>query len=155
LALRAKEVISLRFEDIDWIEGTLKIRSGKSLRERSLPLSKDVGQALAKYLREGRPKSSSQFVFLRHIPPHRPFATSGAVSSIAKHAFIRAGIRFPRMGAHLFRHTAATQMICRGASFKEIADILGHKSIETTGIYAKLDMTSLASVVLPWPGGVK
>ena len=155
LAVRAKEVISLRLEDIDWIEGTVAIRSNKSLRERSLPLSQDVGHALAKYLREGRPTSPSRFVFLRHTSPHDPFVTSGAISYIAKQAFTRAGIKLPRMGAHAFRHTAATLMISRGASFKEIADVLGHKSIDTTGIYAKLDMASLAAVVLPWPGGVK
>jgi integrase/recombinase XerD len=155
LAVRAKEVISLRLEDIDWIEGTLKIRSKKSLRERSLPLTQDVGQAVAKYLREGRPRSPSRFVFLQHKSPHQPFGTSGAISYIAKQAFTRAGIKLPRMGAHVFRHTAATRMVCRGVSFKEIADILGHKSIDTTGIYAKLDLAGLASVVLPWPGGVK
>lgn len=155
LAMRAKEVVSLRFEDIDWIEGTVKIRSSKSLRERSLPLTKDVGQALAKYLREGRPKSPSRFVFLKHVSPHHPFGTSGAISYLVRQAFTRAGLKLPRMGAHVFRHTAATQMICGGASFKEVADILGHKSIDTTGIYAKLDITSLASVVLPWPGGLK
>jgi integrase/recombinase XerD len=155
LAVRAKEVISLRLEDIDWVEGTLTIRSKKSLRERSLPLTQDVGEALAKYLREGRPVSPSRFVFLQHNSPHQPFVTSGAISYIAKQAFTRAGIKLPRMGAHAFRHTAATRMICRGASFKEIADILGHKSIDTTGIYAKLDMAGLASVVLPWPGGAK
>jgi integrase/recombinase XerD len=155
LAVRAKEVISLRLEDIDWIEGTVTIRSKKSLRERRLPLTQDVGQAVAKYLREGRPASPSRFVFLQHKSPHQPFVTSGAISYIAKQAFTRAGIQLPRMGAHAFRHTAATRMICGGASFKEIADILGHKSIDTTGIYAKLDMAGLASVVLPWPGGVK
>ena len=155
LALRAKEVISLRFEDIDWIEGTVKIRSRKSLCERRLPLTEDVGKALAKYLRGGRPKSPSRFVFLQCVTPHHPFGTSGAISYIVRQAFTRAGLKLPRMGAHVFRHTAATQMICGGASFKEVADILGHKSIDTTGIYAKLDIKSLASVVLPWPGGLK
>lgn len=155
LAVRAKEVISLRLEDIDWIEGTVKIRSSKSLRERSLPLTKDIGQALAKYLREGRPKSPSRFVFLQHKSPNQPFGTSGAVSYIVHQSLTRAGIKLPRMGAHVFRHSAATLMICRGASFKEVADILGHKSINTTSIYAKLDMTSLAAVILPWPGGGK
>ena len=67
----------------------------------------------------------------------------------------RAGIQLPRMGAHVFRHTAATQMLCRGSSFKEIADVLGHKSIDTTAIYAKLDLVGLAKIALPWPGGVR
>ncbi len=155
LAVRAKEVISLRLDDIDWIEGTIKIRSSKSLRERTLPLTKDVGQALAAYLREGRPKSPSRFVFLHHKAPNHPFVTSGAVSYIVHQSLARAGLKLPRMGAHICRHTAATCMMRRGASFKEVADVLGHKSINTTGIYAKLDMTSLASVAMPWPGGGK
>jgi site-specific recombinase XerD len=155
LAVRAKEVISLRLEDIDWIEGTVKIRSSKSLRERNLPLTEDVGRALARYLREGRPKSPSPFVFLKHGSSHHPLVTSGAVSHVVQQALARAGIKLPRMGAHVFRHTAATRMVCGGASFKEVADVLGHKSIDTTGIYAKLDITSLASVALPWPGGDK
>lgn len=155
LAVRAKEVISLRFEDIDWIEGTVKIQSSKSHRERILPLTKDVGRALARYVREGRQNSSSSFVFLQQVAPYHPFATSGAISYIVRQAFTRAGLKLPRMGAHVFRHSLATQMICGGASFKEIADILGHQSIDTTGIYAKLDIASLASAVLPWPGGLK
>jgi site-specific recombinase XerD len=155
LAVRAKEVISLRLDDIDWIEGIVKIRSSKSLCERSLPLTKDVGRALARYLRQGRPRSPSRFVFLQSKPPNSPFTTSGAVSYIVRQSLTRAGIKLPRMGAHVFRHTAATRMICRGATFKEVADILGHKLIDTTGIYAKLDLRNLASVVLPWPGGGK
>ena len=118
-------------------------------------LLKTLEHALAKYLREGRPKSPSRFVFLKNVSPHHPFGTSGAISYLVRQAFTRAGLKLPRMGAHVLRHTAATQMICGGASFKEVADILGHKSIDTTGIYAKLDITSLASVVLPWPGGLK
>lgn len=155
LGIRAKEVTALRLEDLDWIEGKLVIRSSKSLRERSLPLSREVGNALVAYLRHGRPSSPSRFVFLRHTGCCTPLTTSGAVTQIVRRTLRRANIELPRMGAHVFRHTAATQMLCRGATFKEIADVLGHKSIETTGIYAKLDLAGLAAVSLPWPGGEK
>ena len=153
--LRAKEVMSLRLEDVDWTEGKLKIRSSKSLRERTLPLPNDVGKALVNYLRSGRPRSASRVFFLKHTPPYDPFSTSGTISVIVQRALKRAGIKLTRMGAHVFRHTAATQMLRLGSSFKEIADVLGHKSIDTTAIYAKLDLAGLAEIALPWPGGVK
>jgi site-specific recombinase XerD len=155
LGVRAKEIILLRLEDINWIEGTITFRSTKSLRERTLPLTKDVGQSLVQYLQKGRPKSTSRFVFLRRTSPNHEFQTSGAVSYIVHQYLTRAGLNLSRMGAHVFRHTAATDMIRRGVSFKEVADILGHQSIDTTAIYAKVDLTNLASVALPWPGGDK
>lgn len=155
LGVRAKEIIQLRLEDINWSEGTMTFRSTKSLRERTLPLTKDVGQSLAQYLQKGRPQSTSRFVFLRRTYPHLQFQTSGAVSYLVRRYLTRAGLKLSRTGAHVLRHTAATHMIRSGVSFKEVADILGHKSIDTTVIYAKVDLTNLASVVLPWPGGGK
>ena len=155
LGIRAGEVIALRLEHIDWIEGKLTIRSSKSLRQRTLPLSREVGSVLAGYLRRGRPKSPSSFLFLRHSGSCGPLTGPSAISQIVRRTLFKAKIELPRKGAHVFRHTAATQMLCRGASFKEIADVLGHKSIETTGIYAKLDLAGLAAVALPWPGGEK
>jgi site-specific recombinase XerD len=155
LAVRAKEVISLRFEDIDWIEGTVKIRSSKPIVKEFCRLRKMLGEPWPSTCGKAVKNSSSGFVFLQHVTPHHPLATSGAISFLVRQAFIRAGLKLPRMGAHVFRHSLATQMICGGASFKEIADILGHKSIDTTGIYAKLNIASLASAVLPWPGGLK
>jgi integrase/recombinase XerD len=153
LGLRAHEIVALRLDDIDWREGRLRIRPGKTRHERVLPLSRDVGSALAAYLRHGRPASSSRIVFLNFQAPFRPFAGASAVSQLAKRALLRAGIPArPWLGAHTFRHTAASQMVNRGASFKDVADVLGHQSLQTTGIYAKLDLEVLVAVALPWGG---
>lgn len=153
LALRAGEVARLRLSDIDWREGAVRIYSAKSVRERMLPLPSDVGQALAEYLRDSRPTSAQPYVFLRTRAPFSPITGCSTVSGIAKRHLKLAGISIPGLSAHSFRHTAATQMVRRGASFKQVADVLGHRLLETTNIYAKLDEETLQQVALPWPGG--
>jgi site-specific recombinase XerD len=153
LGLRAREVAGLRLDDIDWHAGRLRILPGKTHRARLLPLSEDVGQALAAYLVHGRPTSASRIIFLNWRPPFRPLAGASAISRVARRAMERAGIPArPRRGAHTFRHTVASQMVNHGASFKDVADVLGHQSLQTTGIYAKLDLEVLAAVALPWRG---
>ena len=153
LGLRALEVVRLRLDDIDWHRSELIIQPGKTHQQRIMPLSQEVGQALAAYLKQGRPGSSSRIVFLQSRPPFNPFSGAKAVSWIARNALLRAGIS-PQsgLGAHRFRHSAATQMVCQGVSFKSVADVLGHRSLQTTGIYAKLDLQSLVPIALPWPG---
>lgn len=155
LGLRANEVVNLRLDDIDWVEGRILIHAGKTHRERSLPLFLDVGDALVEYLRRERPGSNERRLFLRTRPPLGPLKTSGAITAIVKRLLKRAGVWRPRSGAHVLRHTVATRMLSARASFKEIADILGHQSLHSTAIYAKLDVNSLAGVALPWPGGVQ
>jgi len=150
--LRAAEVAALTLDDIDWAEGTLLIRSTKSQRERCLPLAQDVGAALCTYLERGRPQSGCRTIFLRAVLPFDRFRNAAGVCKIARRAMKRAGILQRPIGTHLFRHSAATGMLRGGASFKEIADVLGHKSLETTAIYAKVDLATLARVSLPWPG---
>jgi site-specific recombinase XerD len=153
LGLRAQDVVSLCLEDIDWAEGRFALRPGKSRRARTLPLPHDVGEALVAYLQGGRPQSASRHVFLRSRPPFR-LLTSASVWAIVRHAFQRADLVVPPgVASHIFRHTVASQMVNRGASFKDVADVLGHQSIETTGIYAKLELEALAAVALPWGGG--
>ena len=153
LGLRSQDVLSLRLDDIDWVDGRLDLRAGKSRRERSLPLPQDVGQAILAYLQAGRPQSESRQGFLRCRPPFRPL-TKGAVWWMVRQAFEHAGIVVPPgIASHIFRHTAASQMVNRGASFKDVADVLGHQSMETTRIYAKLELDALADVALPWGGG--
>ena len=153
LGLRAHEVVSLCLEDINWHEARVVIRSTKTHHDRVLPLSQEVGRALADYLCWGRPATTSRVVFLHVRAPFRPFSDSAAISRIAARAFVRVGVTgYARLGAHVFRHTAASQMVNRGANFKDVADVLGHQSLQTTGIYAKLDLAALSDVALPWMG---
>lgn len=154
LGLRACEVAQLRLEDIDWRGAQLWIRPGKTHRERVLPLSQEIGDALVAYLSDGRPNSTSRIVFLNSRAPYAPFAGSAGVSWVVRRAARRAGFPQPlQVGAHMLRHSAATQMVCQGASFKAVADVLGHRSLQSTGHYAKLDLAALEQVALPWPGG--
>jgi site-specific recombinase XerD len=153
LGLRAQDVISLCLDDIDWADGRVGLPPGKTRRARSLPLPHDVGQAIVAYLQGGRPRSASRQVFLRCRPPFHPLTTS-AVWWIVRQAFAHAGLVVPPGSAsHIFRHTVASQMVNHGASFKDVADVLGHQSLQTTGIYAKLELDALAAVALPWGGG--
>jgi integrase/recombinase XerD len=149
--LRADEVSKLSLDDIDWVAGTICIQSTKSHRERRLPLAQDVGAALCSYLKNGRPPCRSRTIFLRALRPFDPFLNSAAICKIARRAMTRVGILNTPAAAHLFRHSAATGMLRGGATFKEIADVLGHASLNTTGIYAKLDLAALSRVALPWP----
>lgn len=154
LGLRAGEAIQLRIDDIDWVAGAITIRANKTHRERRLPLPQVVGQTLIDYIRHSRPKPSPhREIFLTHTAPFLPLRDSSAVGKLVRRQMQRAEITRPSAGAHLFRHTVATQMVRRGASFKDVADVLGHQSLQTTTLYAKLDLATLAQVALPWPGG--
>lgn len=155
LGLRAKEVAGLQLNDIDWVNGSLLVRSSKTHCQRLLPLPQDVGEAILSYLQSGRPETADREIFLSAVAPYQPLKTSQTISVTVKRLLVRAGIKCQSSGAHLFRHTAATQMVNRGASFKEVADVLGHQQLQTTGIYAKLDLAALSEVALPWPGGAQ
>lgn len=152
LGLRAGEVAALRLEDIDWAAGGLTIR-GKGGRWTQMPLPQDVGEALAAYLRDGRPVCRDRRVFIRDHAPHTGFSSSSSVSAVAIRALARAGIESPRPGAHLFRHTLATEMLRQGASLAEIGQVLRHQHPDTTRIYAKVDLAALRQLAPPWPGG--
>jgi len=154
LGLRSGEVVSLELGDIDWRDGSLGVR-GKGGRRLQLPLPPDVGEAIAAYLRHGRPPSSSRRVFLRTRAPNRGFAGPCAIASIIRHVLLRAGIEAPSFGAHQFRHGLATDMLRHGASLSEIGELLGHRSPETTKIYTKVDLDVLRTLALPWPGGAR
>jgi integrase/recombinase XerD len=154
LGLRAGEVRTLRLEDLDWQEGLITVR-GKAGRYSQMPLPADVGAAIADYLRHGRPAAQSRCVFLRARAPVEGFRSQCGIGSIVKHALARAGINASRTGAHQFRHALACQMLRQGASLSEIGELLRHGSPQTTAIYAKVDLASLATLALPWPGGVR
>jgi integrase/recombinase XerD len=126
-------------------------RKGK--RHDRLPLPKDVGEALATYLRHGRPACSARHVFVRLYAPHRGFASSSDISTIVRQAIDRAGLHPPCKGAHLLRHTLATHMLHRGSSLVEIDEVLRHRCLNTTEIYSKVAIEALRALAQPWPGG--
>jgi integrase/recombinase XerD len=153
LGLRSGEVAFLELDDIDWNVGRLSVH-GKNGRSE-LPLSAEVGQAIAAYLRRGRPVTASRRVFLRAKAPVRGFQGASGISSLVRHSLKRAGINAPTFGAHQFRHGLATEMLRRGASLSEIGEVLGHRHPQTTLIYAKVDIAALRTLALPWPGGAR
>lgn len=152
LGLRASEVACLKLEDICWDAGHITVHD-KGGCSAQLPLPVDVGEAIAAYLRKGRPCCSSRSVFVRFMAPRRGLIGPGAISSIVRRALIRAGIDSQRKGAHLLRHSLATHMLRQGGSLAEIGEILRHRDPNTTAIYAKVDLTALRTLAPPWPGG--
>lgn len=155
LGLRGGEIIALRLEDIDWENARLTVRSKKGGGWARLPLPKDVGKALAGYLRLDRPQCSSRNVFLRLVAPYERLSGSPVISVLTRNALQKAGVESVRKGAHLFRHSLATEMLRQGASLDEIGQVLRHKDPDTTALYAKVDLAALRQLAIPWPGGVQ
>ena len=152
LGLRACEIVSLNLDDIHWQAGEISIQ-GKGNKSALLPLPPDVGQAIAAYLKKDRPACSTRRVFIRMKAPRRGFANSIAISTIVARTLEKAGIDSPHRGAHLFRHSLATEMLRQGAALSEIALLLRHRSLNTTTLYAKVDLTALRTLAQPWIGG--
>lgn len=151
LGLRAEDVRSLRFDQIDWVRGRITL-SGKGRRESCLPLPQEVGDALLAWLEDGRPQVDNAHVFLRYAPPWRPFTESAGISKIV--ALDRAGLEnTPSRGAHLLRHSAARAMLEDGASLETIGTVLRHRSVSTTANYAKVDTGALRDIAQAWPEG--
>jgi integrase/recombinase XerD len=157
LGLRGGEVVALELDDIRWRAGEIVVR-GKGRMVDHLPLLSDVGEALALYIREDRGVSASRRVFLRVWAPRNGLTGPAAVGHIVRRALAHAGVRRSGRGAsHLFRHGLATKMIRHGASLSEIAEVLRHRSQNTTAIYAQVSFEALREVALPWPatGGAR
>lgn len=152
LGLRPGEVVAMTLDDLDWEEGTLLVR-GKGGRRDRLPLPQDVGQALVTYLSDVRPRCATRRVFLRMKAPQGGFANSVAICTIVRRALERAGLEPPCKGAHILRHSLATNLLHAGASMVEISDVLRHRRPQTTEIYAKVDQGALGALAQPWPGG--
>lgn len=151
LGLRASEVVRLRLDDIDWRNATVRVRARKTGHGALLPLTAEVGTALAGYLQHGRPGTLSREVFVLHwLRPGAPVSPS-VVGRAVDNALRRAGMEAPVRGGNLLRHSLATGLLGRGASLREIADLLGHASLATTRIYAAVDVAALREVALPWP----
>ena len=151
LGLRSGEIAALTLDDIDWEAGTLTLHRTKSRREQVLPLPESTGRAMAAYLKHERPKSQHREVFLRRMAPHDEVIGPDLVRKTIRQAYARAGLPYTR--SHLLRHTMARRLLAGGSSLKEVADVLRHRSLNTTLVYAKLDSRNLRSVALPWPAG--
>jgi site-specific recombinase XerD len=150
MGLRTGEIAHLMISDIDWRAGTVMLRGTKSLRQDILALPMETGQALADYLQHERPSTNHPAIFVWQMAGQDRPITSGAIQKMIKRAFRRIGL--PHSSAHALRHTVACRLVENGSSLKEVADLLRHRSLNTTLIYAKLDTPKLAAVALPWPG---
>lgn len=150
LGLRSGEVAHISLDDIDWRAGTITLRHTKGRREDVLPLPATTGAAIAAYLEQERPKTRNRAIFVRHHTPRGEPVGPDLVRKAIRQAFARAGLPYTR--SHLLRHTMANRLLAGGASLKEVADVLRHRSLNTTMIYAKLDSRKLTAVALPWPG---
>jgi site-specific recombinase XerD len=151
LGLRASDVAALKWGDINWHDGTLCV-AGKNRRQTRLPLPQEVGNALLDYAVHQRPRIPSEHVFLTVTAPLKP-ASPQTISQIAARALHRAEVESPIYGAHVLRHSAATQMLRQGASLPSIGAVLRHASVETTAHYAKVDIALLRDVARAWPEG--
>lgn len=150
MGLRAGEIARLMISDVDWHAGTVTLRGTKSLRQDILPLPMETGQALADYLQHERPHTSNPAIFIRSRGGCDQPITSMAIQKLIKRTGRRIGLI--NFSSHALRHTLACRLVENGSSLKEVADVLRHRSLETTRIYAKLDTPKLSTVPLPWPG---
>lgn len=150
LGLRCIEINRLQLADIDWRMGAVTLKRTKSRRQDILPLPVATGRALEAYVRHERPMTSDGAVFVRHLAPYDKPIGVDAIRRVVRDAFRRVGI--PHGRTHALRHTLACRLVGQGGSIKEVADVLRHRSLNTSLIYAKLDHGALAGVALPWPG---
>ena len=153
LGLRSGEIAGLKISDIDWRAGTVTLKGTKTLRQDILPLPLETGLALADYLQHERPRSISPSLFVMHRGNHDRGMTAGAVRGVNGSAYRHIGLKHTR--SHALRHAFACRLVERGSSLKEVADLLRHRSLNSTLIYAKLDTPKLAAVALPWPGSAE
>jgi site-specific recombinase XerD len=151
LGLRAKEILLMTLDDINWEAGEFIVR-GKGSRAERMPLPRDVGQAIATYLRCWRPPCATRHLFVRLKAPTQGLKGQTSVGSIVKRAVARAGLHPPTRGAHLLRFTLATNLLRRGGSLQEVGELLRHRHPDTTALYAKVDLNMLRTVAPPWPG---
>jgi len=150
LGLRACEIARLEIDDINWRSGEILVR-GKGKLHDPLPLLSDVGEALADYIRHGRPNCATRRVFIRARAPYRPIAQQGTVTTLVRTAMRRAGLTPEVGGPRLLRHSLATRLLRKGATMAEIGQVLRHRSANTTEIYAKVDFAALRQLAQPWP----
>lgn len=150
LGLRSSEVIALELDHIDWAAGTVRISKAKSRRVDILPLPQVTGAAIAEYIRSERPQTSSRRIFVRHLAPVEVPVAAGVARRAVREAYRRAGL--PHTRVHILRHTLAARLLNTGGTLKEVADVLRHRELDTSLIYAKVDFARLGAVAMPWPG---
>ncbi|MGA8611690.1 MAG: site-specific integrase [Xanthobacteraceae bacterium] len=152
--IRNGELRTLQLKDIDWRAGEVFVRRTKGKRDRVVPLLDETGAALADYILRARPKVDSPYLFLSFTPPVRPFKFAASISRMVRKRLQRGGVELGHVaGAHLLRHSLATQLVGRRRPINEVADLLGHRSINTTALYVKVATAQLAEVALPFAGG--
>ena len=152
--IRNGELRALQLQDIDWRAGEIFVRRTKGKRDRVAPLLEETGAALADYILRARPKVDSPYVFLSLAPPVGPFKFAASISRMVRKRLQCGGLKLGRCaGAHLLRHSLATHLVERRRPVNEVADLLGHRSINTTALYVKVAASQLAEVALPFPGG--
>jgi len=151
LGLRANEVVNLQIDDVNFAKGTLLIRKTKTQKERVLPLTEEIGEILLDYIKNGRKPSPELRLFLRTVAPYTPLIAPSGLGTMIRKYIKQTGIKTPTLGTHQLRHSLATHLVNNGVTLKEIADLLGHSSLESTMIYAKVQVTRLLEVALPIP----
>ena len=149
--VRGGQVRALQLQDIEWRQNRIRFRAHKGGKEVVVPLTHEVGEALLEYLREGRPPAPYAEVFLTSHAPIHPMKNPSVLSVLVGHRMRQAGVSGPRRGSHAFRHRFATRMLHQGQSLKTIADLLGHRHMNTTFIYTKVDLQTLHQLPLDWP----
>ena len=149
--VRGGQVRALLLTDIHWRENRIRFPSSKGGKELVVPLMEQVGNSLLDYLRHGRPETSYPQVFLTAQPPIRPLKSPAVISVMVRKRLSQAGVINPHKGSHIFRHAFAMRMLQRGQPLKTIADLLGHRNINTTYIYTKVDLEALRQAILEWP----
>jgi len=152
LGLRTSEIARLQLDDLDWRGGVVRVR-GKGRRIDILPLPAATGRSIVEYLRKGRRPTASRALFLRHRPPLDMPASSDTIRAAIRNAARRCGLGERLTGPHILRHTIAKRLVEHGATLKDIADLLRHRCLDTTTIYAKVDLDALRKVAAPWPEG--
>jgi integrase len=143
-------VVSLELKDIDWINGVMRICKSKSRRVDTLPLPSQTGSALVNYIKSERPQTLSRRIFVRHVAPFDKPIAAGVVRRVVLKAYQRAGLAHTKV--HILRHTLANRLLETGGTLKDVADILRHRALDTSMIYAKIDVVRLSAVAMPWPG---
>jgi site-specific recombinase XerD len=149
LGLRAGDIVQMGFHDVDWNRASVRV-TGKSRYETKLPLTQEVGDALLEYVRKGRPPVQGTRLFVRMLAPWSALRVS-SVSALVARAIARAGVEAPFRGAHVLRHSAATEMLRQGATLQQVGSVLRHRYLDTTALYAKVDVQRLRDIALPWP----